>query len=69
MTDIRAPYMRWAKSRPHVAYDLASSGLMPVTTEELLGDMAARDAFEISGPADEGFVPLREAIAAHYGIT
>ena len=29
--------------------------------------MAAKDAFEISGPTDEGFVPLREAIAARYG--
>ena len=61
-----APYMRWAKTRPRVAYDLASSGLLPVTTRELLGDVTAADAFEISGPADEGFVPLREAIAARY---
>ena len=61
-----APYMRWAKTRPRVAFDLASSGLMPVTTRELLGDVTAADAFEISGPADEGFVPLREAIAARY---
>ncbi len=42
--------MRWAKTRPHVTYDLASSGLVPVTTEELLGDTAAKDAFSISGP-------------------
>ena len=61
--------MRWAKTRPHATYDLASSGLMPVTTRELLGDVAAADAFEISGPTDEGFVPLREAIAARYGTT
>lgn len=60
--------MRWAKSRPHVTCDLASSGLKPVTTEELLGDMAAKDAFEITGPSDEGFVPLREAIGARYGL-
>jgi aspartate/methionine/tyrosine aminotransferase len=59
--------MRWAKTRPRVTYDLASSGLMPVTTAELLGDMKAVDAFEISGPTDEGLVPLREAIAARYG--
>lgn len=65
--DVPAPYMRWAKTRPRVTYDLASSGLMPVTTAELLGDTRAADAFEISGPTDEGFVPLREAIAARYG--
>lgn len=64
-----APYLRWAKVRPRVTHDLASSGLQPVTTAELLGDARARDAFEITGPSDEGFVPLREAIGARYGLT
>lgn len=63
-----APYMRWAKTRPRVTYDLASSGLKAVTTEELLGDARARDAIQISGPNDEGYVPLREAIARRYGV-
>jgi hypothetical protein len=61
--------MRWAKTRPRVTYDLASSGLLPVTTTELLGDAKAAAAFDISGPTDEGFVPLREAIASRYGTT
>jgi aspartate/methionine/tyrosine aminotransferase len=61
--------MRWAKTRPRVTFDLASSGLMPVTTAELLGDITAAEAFEISGPTDEGFIPLRDAIAARYGTT
>jgi hypothetical protein len=61
--------MRWAKTRPRVTYDLASSGLLPVTTTELLGDAKAAEAFDISGPTDEGFVPLREAIASRYGTT
>jgi aspartate/methionine/tyrosine aminotransferase len=64
-----APYLRWAKVRPRVTHDLASSGLLPVTTAELLGDARARDAFEITGPSDEGFMPLREAIGARYGLT
>src|SRR4030095_16806403 len=64
--NLPAPYMRWAKTRPRVTYDLASSGLMPVTTRELLGEVTAADAFEISGPTDEGLLPLREAIAARY---
>lgn len=61
-----APYLRWAKTRPRVTYDLASSGLHPVTTEELLGDAAAKDAFTISGPNDDGLMLLREAMAARY---
>jgi aspartate/methionine/tyrosine aminotransferase len=64
-----APYLRWAKVRPRVTHDLASSGLLPVTTAELLGDVRAREAFEITGPSDEGFLPLREAIGARYGLT
>jgi aspartate/methionine/tyrosine aminotransferase len=67
--NIPAPYMRWAKTRPHVTYDLASSGLTPVTTEELLGDAAAKDAFSISGDNDEGLRSLRKAIAQRYGLT
>ena len=63
-----APYMRWAKTRPRATYDLASSGLVPVKTADLLGDTAAKDAFEISGPNDEGYLPLRDAIARRYGM-
>lgn len=63
-----APYLRWAKTRPRVTYDLASSGLQPVTTEELVGDAAAKDAFAISGPNDEGYTPLRELIASRYQL-
>jgi aspartate/methionine/tyrosine aminotransferase len=59
--------MRWAKTRPRVTYDLASSGLFPVSTEELLGDTCSKDAIQLSGPNDEGFLPLREAIASRYG--
>lgn len=65
---LSAPYMRWAKTRPRVTYDLASSGLQAVSTEELLGSVAAKDAFDISGPNDEGFVPLRESIGGRYGM-
>jgi aspartate/methionine/tyrosine aminotransferase len=61
--------MRWAKTRPHVTCDLASSGLVPVTTEELLGDTLASAAFSISGSNDEGLMPLREALASRYGVT
>ncbi len=67
--NLPAPYMRWAKTRPSVTYDLASSGLVPVTSEELLGEIAVKDAFSLSGPNDEGLMPLRDAIASRYGVT
>ena len=65
---ITAPYLRWAKTRPRVTYDLAASGLQHLTTQELLGDMAAKDAFDLGGPNDEGYQPLRAAIGARYGM-
>jgi len=67
--NIPAPYLRWAKVRPRVTYDLASSGIVPVTTAELLGDVRARDAFDISGNTDEGLMALRASIAGRYGTT
>ncbi len=63
-----APYLRWAKVRPRVTYDLAASGLVAVSTEELLGEAAAKSCFDISGPNDEGYLPLREAIGRRYGM-
>ena len=65
---LSAPYMRWAKTRPQVTYDLASSGLVPLTTEELLGDTPAKDAFSLSGSNDEGLTSLRDAIGSRYGM-
>lgn len=66
---ITAPYLRWAKTRPRVTYDLAASGLVHVTTEELVGDVPAKDAFSLGGPNDEGYKPLRVAIGARYGMS
>lgn len=61
---IAAPYMQWAKHRPRALNDLAASGMRPVTTSELLGNAArVADVLSLSGPNDEGFLPLVEAIA------
>jgi histidinol-phosphate/aromatic aminotransferase/cobyric acid decarboxylase-like protein len=56
--------MEWSKSRPRGAFDLAASGIRPVTTAELVGgDTRAADLFALSGPNDNGYAPLLEAIA------
>lgn len=67
---ITAAYMQWAKHRPRALNDLAASGMRAVTTEELLGDeLRASEAFLLSGPNDNGFAPLVEAIATFEGVT
>ncbi len=66
---ITAAYMQWAKHRPRALNDLAASGMRAVTTAELLGDEArASEAFSLSGPNDNGFAPLVEAIAGFEGV-
>lgn len=61
-----APYMEWAKSRPHAGVDLALSNVLACSIEDL-DDAAA--ALDLSGQNDNGFPPLLEAIAALYGVS
>ena len=65
MTESLAPYMHWAKSRPHVPVDLALSNVHPCQASELVG---LPDALDLSGANDNGFPPLVEAIASRYGV-
>jgi aspartate/methionine/tyrosine aminotransferase len=60
-----APYMEWAKKRPHAAFDLAGSNVLACTLDDLEG---ARDAVALSGSNDTGYAPLATAIAERYGV-
>ena len=61
-----APYMEWAKSRPSPRFDLAISNMLGCSIDELQG---AREAIALSGRNDNGYAPLRHAIAERYGVT
>ena len=61
-----APYMRWSKLHARAPHDLTGSNLFPVDLDELPG---AREALRLSGPNDEGYAPLIEAIARRYGVS
>lgn len=60
-----APYMVWAKHRRPATLDLAASNLLGCDIDELQG---ARDALTLEGSNPDGYRPLIEAIAAHYGV-
>jgi aspartate/methionine/tyrosine aminotransferase len=62
---VPSPYLWWAKSRRPAAVDLAGSNLWPCTIDDLPG---ARDALTIGAANDNGYAPLVDAIAAHYGV-
>ena len=65
MVRSRAPYMEWARHRPHPEVDLAGSNLLACTLDDLPG---AREAVDIAGESPDGYPPLIEAIAARYGV-
>jgi aspartate/methionine/tyrosine aminotransferase len=61
-----APYLYWAKTRETPPIDLAGSNLLHCTIDELPG---AREALDLSTPSGDGYQPLVQAIADHYGTT
>ena len=65
LTEALAPYMLWAKTRTPAEIDLAGSNLLSCTVEDLPG---AREALQLTAPNDNGFAPVRDAIAAHVGV-
>jgi aspartate/methionine/tyrosine aminotransferase len=58
--------MEWAKSRPRPTYDLAGSNLAACTLDDLPG---AREEVDLAGESPDGYPPLVEAIAAHFGLS
>jgi aspartate/methionine/tyrosine aminotransferase len=61
----RADYLLWAKRRPHPVNDLGRSDVIGCTLDDVPG---MRDALDLAGRNDEGWMPLVERIAAHYGV-
>jgi aspartate/methionine/tyrosine aminotransferase len=58
-------YMRWAKDHATARYNLANSGMLGCSTEDLVlepGDL------QVNGANRDGYAPLLEAIAARYGV-
>lgn len=64
-TPIPAPYMAWAKHRAPAKLDLAASNLLGCGLDDLEG---AREALSLDGGNPDGYPPLVDAIAAHYGV-
>jgi aspartate/methionine/tyrosine aminotransferase len=58
-------YMRWAKEYAVARYNLANSGLLGCSTDDLVlepGDL------QVNGATRDGYLPLLAAIAARYGV-
>ncbi|MEX2270962.1 MAG: pyridoxal phosphate-dependent aminotransferase [Vicinamibacterales bacterium] len=57
--------MVWAKQRPPAKFDLALSNLLACSIDDIDG---AREALSLEGANENGYPPLLDAIAAHYGV-
>lgn len=64
MENKHSPYMEWAKLSSGARFNLATSGLTNVTTEEF---PLRLEEVEINGPGGYGYGPLVERIAQHTG--
>ena len=58
-------YMHWAKTKSKAKYNLATSGVPSYPLADLGVNI---EDLEINGPGGYGYTPLREAIAAEYGV-
>jgi aspartate/methionine/tyrosine aminotransferase len=58
-------YMHWAKRHAAARYNLANSGLLGCTTDDL---QLTPDDLQVNGPNHLGYPPLLEAIGERYGV-
>jgi aspartate/methionine/tyrosine aminotransferase len=58
-------YMHWAKTQSQAPYNLATSGVMYYTLEQLRVELSD---LELSGASAYGYTPLQQAIAAKCGV-
>src|SRR5260370_12055153 len=61
----QSTYMRWAKTRPKVKYDLALSGILNLPFPEL---EAKIEDVDLNGDNSYGYAPLIDALAAHCSV-
>src|SRR5439155_3152782 len=61
----QSTYMRWAKTRPKVRYDLALSGILNLPFPEL---EAKIEDIDLNGDNSYGYGPLIDAVAEHCNV-
>jgi aspartate/methionine/tyrosine aminotransferase len=61
-------YMRWAKENAAARYNLANSGILGCSTEDLEIEASDIQSVLVNGPNRDGYPPVLEAIAALYGV-
>ena len=58
-------YMHWAKTQSTARFNLATSGVAPISRRDLPVNL---EELEINGGDSYGYPPLQKAIAAHHGV-
>ncbi len=60
-----SPYVRWSKAQPAAAFDLSGSSVLACPLDDL---ELPPGVLSLSGSNEDGFPPLRQAIADRYGV-
>jgi aspartate/methionine/tyrosine aminotransferase len=66
MIDVWSPYVAWMKQAPEVTYDLMGSNLLHCEVDDLPG---ARERLALDAFHEDGYEPLRDALASRFGLT
>lgn len=65
-TEARSPYLIWVKNKPHVRFNLATSGVCNLPVKNL---PVRLEDIELSGQTPgHGYAPLQEKLARHTGV-
>lgn len=60
-----SPYVRWSKAQPAAAFDLSGSSVLACPLDDL---ELPPGVLCLAGSNEDGFPPLRQAIAGRYGV-
>lgn len=60
-----SPFIRWAKDRTSLSFNLGASGVPPASDAEI---GAGPEDLKVNGDNLDGWLPLLEGIAARYGV-
>jgi aspartate/methionine/tyrosine aminotransferase len=61
-------YMHWAKTQSAARFNLATSGVAPISVRDLPINLKELEINGQNGENSYGYIPLQQAIAAHYEV-
>jgi aspartate/methionine/tyrosine aminotransferase len=61
-------YMQWSKTQSRAQFNLATSGVAPISLRDLPVNLEKLEINGVNGDSSYGYPPLQQAIAARHGV-